>query len=152
MAVQLLIDQHPTVVAPAIESALLSLSDPATLTWLLRVIEMAGDKATPIVATSRKALIKLAQGPWLTVRVLARQLLSSEDIPPCPPCEADPELLRGDTSDVLLLPGVESNREDSTRTDKIVDLQAGVRLSRAEQVLPRLSEAVRSRVDVARNG
>ena len=151
VAVQLLIDQRTTVVAPALKSALLSLSDPATLTWLLRVIEMAGDKAAPIITASRRRLIELARSPHLTVRVLARRLLPSDDIPPCPPNEADPELLRGGTSDVLLLPGDSGDREGSTRTDKIVNWQAGVRLSRAERILPRLREAVCKRIDVAQN-
>ena len=151
VAVQLLIDQRTTAVAPAIESALLSLSDPATLTWLLRVIEIAGDKAAPITATCRKALIRLAQGPWLTVRVLARRLLSSDDIPAVPYSEPDRALLDGDSGGLLLHAGIDCD-ESPTGTDGLVDAQAGVRLSRAERVLPRLSEAVRSRVDAARNG
>ena len=151
MAVQLLIDQRTTTVAPALKSALLSLSDPATLTWLLRVIEIAGDKAVPITATCRKALIKLAQGSWLTVRVLARRLLSSDDIPSVPYSEPDRALLDDDFGVLSPPTGIDCG-ESPTGTDSIVGAQAGVRLSRAELALPGLREAVCSRVDAARKG
>ena len=146
VAVQLLLDHCPTTVAPAFASALSSLSDPATLTWLLRVIEIAGDRAAPVVAASRSALIDLAQGHWLTVRVLARRLLSGDDIPPIPSDDPDRVLLGGHSGDLLLPEGIDADGL-GTKTSRVVAGQAGVRLSRAEPILARLGEAVCERFD-----
>ena len=88
IAIQILIDQRTSSVIAALKSALSSLSDPATLTWLLRVIELAGDKAASIVSESRSILIELAGCPHLTVRTLARRLLSSDEVPLGPSCRA----------------------------------------------------------------
>ena len=150
VAVQLLLDHCPTSVAPAFASALSSLSDPATLTWLLRVIELAGDRAAPIIAASRSALIDLAQGHWLTVRVLARRLLSGDDVPPVPTDDPDRALLGAQSGDLLLPEGVNAGGT-RTETSSVVTGQAGVRLSRAEPFLAGLGEAVCERFDLIQN-
>ena len=49
VGIQVLINERASGVTSALESALSSLSDSATLTWLLRVIELADEKAAPIV-------------------------------------------------------------------------------------------------------
>ena len=144
LAVKLLIDCRPTALANVVDSALSSLSDPATLTWLLRLIEVADEQAAPIVTASRNALIKLAQCPWLTVRVLARRLLPDDDVPPIPYCDPDRILLDEDCPDLLLPLGIDRYVGGATAS-RILDWPAGVRLSRAERLLPRLKEAVCAR-------
>ena len=150
VAVQLLLDHCPTSVAPAFASALSSLSDPATLTWLLRVIEIAGDRAAPIVTASRSALIDLAQGHWLTVRALARRLLSGDDVPPIPYDDPDRALLGRQSGDLLLPESIDAGRA-RTKTSSVVAGQAGLRLLRAEPVLAGLGEAVCERFDSTQN-
>ena len=148
VATQMLIDERPSAATTAaIESALLSFSDPATLTWLLRVLELAGEKATPIVSASQDALIELARGPHLTIRALARRLLSDDAIPVAPIGQSDQELLDQGSSGLLLPAGVTVDRESISQ--KIIDRVAGVRLASAEPILPGLRQAVCRRVHVA---
>ena len=149
VATQVLIDERASLVTAAFEPALSSLSDPATLTWLLRVIELTGEKATPIVSESRGALIELAGRPHLTVRALARRLLSSSEVPLAPPAEPDLELLDRGSPGLLLPAGATVGREDTEPINGMIDEVAGVRLSQAEPILPGLREAVRNRVDEA---
>ncbi len=151
VATQVLIEERTSAVTAALEHALLSLSDPATLTWLLRVIELAGEKTAQIVSELRSALTELAGRPHLTVRALARRLLSDEEIPLAHSAEPDSELLEGGSTGFLFPAGVEVGQKDATRTDNLIDGVAGVRLSRAEPILPGLREAVRTRVDTAQN-
>ena len=47
LAIQTLIDQKALIVAAPLAEALAALSDPATLTWLLRLIELTGENAAP---------------------------------------------------------------------------------------------------------
>ena len=146
VATQMLIDEHlSAATTAAIESALLSLSDPATLTWLLRVLELAGEKAAPIVSASRDALTELARGPHLTIRVLARRLLSDDAIPLAPIGQPDQELLNQGSSGLLLPAGATVSRENISQ--KMIDRVAGVRLPSAEPLLPGLRQAVQKRVD-----
>ena len=147
VAVQVLIDERASAVRASLKIALLSLSDPATLTWLLRGIELAGEKAAPSISGSRNALIELAGRPHLTVRTLARRLLSSGEVPLASPAEPDLELLEQGFTSLVLPAGAKVDREDTARIGDEIDDVAGVRLSRAEQILPGLGEAVRNRVD-----
>ena len=149
VATQVLIDERPSAVAAALGSALSSLSDPATLTWLLRLIELAGEKAAPIVFESRSALIELAGRPHLTVRALARRLLSSGEVPLAPSAEPDSELLKRGSTGLLLPAGATVGREDTEPINGMIEEVAGVRLSRVERILPGLREAVHNRVDAA---
>ena len=80
LGIQVLISESASVAIAPLGSALSSLSDPATLTWLLRVIEMAGENAAPIIARSRSVLIKLTKRPHLTVRALARRIISRDNV------------------------------------------------------------------------
>ena len=148
---QVLIDERASGVTAALECALSSLSDPATLTWLLRVIELAGEKASPMVSGSRSALIELARRPHLTTRALARRILSDDEVPLAPPNEPDSELLDRVSTGLVLPAGATVVGEDTAQVDSIIEAVADVRLSRAETILPGLSDAVRKRVDAARN-
>ena len=137
--------------AEGIELALRSVSDPATLTWLLRLLAVAGDNATNIVHSAREALVRLAESPWLTVRVLARSLVPNEEVALGAPSEPDSELLGGRPHRIILPEGAEGNGSASGAAD-IVLLQAGVRLSRAQRILPGITDAVIRRFLEARVG
>lgn len=150
LATQVLIDCRPLVVASVLPSVLSTLSDPATLTWLLRAIELAGAKAAPIIAASRQVLLELAEAPFLTVRVLARRLLGDRDVPACRPTEPDPELVRGGPTGLVLPSGADSEQESSKPRDVIVKWAAGERLSHSEHDCPGLLKAVHRRVYYAR--
>ena len=149
VAIQILIDQRPSTIAPAIKSALLSMSDVATLTWLLRVIERAGDSAASVVSVCRDALIELAGRPQLVVRTLARRLLSEVELPLPSATEPDAELL--DRGSDLVVPA-DSNNRDGHKIDleAVIDEIAGFRLSHGEQILPGLRGAVVRRVAAVR--
>ena len=151
VATQVLIEGRTPAIAAAIESALSSLSDPATLTWLLRVMELACENVTTIVSDSSGALYELAGRPHLTIRALARRLLPSGDVPLALSDEPDSELLQRALPSLLLPADSTVEREDSGGLNGSIDEVAGVRLMRAEQIQPRLREAVRKRVDVALN-
>lgn len=146
LATQVLIDCRPLAAAPAVATALSTLSDPATLTWLLRTVALAKTKNAPVVSASRQALLDLAKGPHLTVRVLARRLLGAADIPTAPPTEPDSELVHGGPSELVLPPGIGVREQGSTPRDGVVDHVAGLRLSRSEPICPGLRDAVHRRV------
>lgn len=57
--------------------ALKQLSDPATPMWLLCLLQEQGPQAQHVVDHCQDALEALARGPLLTVRALARQLLTN---------------------------------------------------------------------------
>ena len=130
LAIQFLLYCRPNVVAPALASALTSLSDPATLTWLLRVIELAGEKAAPIIEESQEAFRDLVDRPHLTVRAIARRLLFDSRVPMAPPTQPDPELLETSTF-VLHLPFVSTfSDETAGSSGDWISVVADIRLSR----------------------
>ncbi len=146
VAAGVLLNERPVQAADAFRTALLTLSDPATLMWLLAMLERAGDIAIPVIDGCTDVLTALAGRPHLTVRALARRLLGQREAPPPPPAGADPALLGHGPSGLWMPPAVSPDEEDLTGTDELVDTVAGVRLSRAEALLPGLEDAVRSRV------
>ena len=151
IALQYLIHDRADAIAAAIELALASLSDPATLTWLLRLIELSGDKANAIVRHSNGVLAQLIERPHLTVRTLSRKLLPGGGEFPLPRSdEPDVELLDWRPPGLLLPATATVDPEDSTNTNGMINEFAGVRLSRAESIHPRLRDAVRRRVESAR--
>ena len=146
VAIQVLIDERPSAIAPAIGPALSSLSDTATLTWLLRLIELSGERPTAILSECDAVLVKLMKRPHLTVRALSRRLFPSREVPLPFPLEIDKELL-DHSSPVLLLPTeAKVDQENLADLDGMIDEVAGARLSRAEQIHPRLRDALRKRV------
>ena len=145
---QFLIEARPSALAPALAIGLSSLSDPATLTWLLETIDSEGEGARVITSACRHALMDLSQRPHLTVRALARRLLARDDTPWPPSADPDPELL--DRGGGLLIPAnVAKNRYGTSPLDGMINSVAGDRLSRGELLLPGLAQAVRRRVDAA---
>ncbi|MEI5674971.1 MULTISPECIES: hypothetical protein [unclassified Nocardioides] len=148
LATEYLLIERPNTAADGIGYALGHLSDPATLTWLLCLLTRHTTPGSPVLAPSRDALTALADGPQLTVRVLARSLLYP---PPAPgaPEPADPELLG--TPPGLWTPSgarVEARGDDGAALE-IVNQVAGARLTAAEALLPGLGAAVVRRVAAA---
>ena len=147
VAIQALIAERASGVSATLETALSSLSDPATLTWLLRVIELMGERASPVISKCRGALMELAGRHHLTVRALARRLLASDNVPLAPASDPDPELVERGSADLLLPASISATGEDTAEVDSLINELAGVRLSCAERLLPGLREAVRKRAE-----
>ena len=148
LAVELLLSERPTQAAAAADFALSELSDPATLAWLLRVMETSSTPATPLITACRQTLVQLAGGEHLVVRALARRLLQ-DDAPPLPPPAADDKELLTGTDALIWTPA--DHDEDSygahpTRAAEMVRIVAGSRLRSAEATLPGLRRAVELRV------
>ena len=146
VAVQVLIDERPSAMAAAIEPALSFLSDPATLTWLLRLIELPGEKAAATLSECDAVLMKLMESPHLTVRALSRRLLPNREVPLPLSLETDVELLDRRAPALLLPAAATVDLENSAELDGMIDEVAGARLSCAERIHPRLREALRKRV------
>ncbi|WP_309133882.1 ATP-binding protein [Cellulomonas sp.] len=143
LATALLVAERPAAAAEGVRTALSCLSDPATLTWLLALLDGAVEPGSAALGTSARALGGLAAGPRLTVRALARALC--ETPPPIPtPEPTDPELVR-DASSGLWTPGGASLPADDGPSE-LVDDYAGERLATAEPMVPGLTAAVHRRV------
>jgi len=93
--------------------------------------------------------MKLAQGPHLTVRVIARRLLANDEIPASRVDKPDPELLDRGVTGILLPVNYTATQEQSTPVSALVDVPAGNRLARGRSLLPGLRQATLRRVDVA---
>ena len=144
LATRVLIEERPTASATAIKTALQSLSDPTTLTWLLRLIELIGSKAKQIVSACREELRELAVSPHLTIRVIARRLLGYEKINPIPYREPDRELVA--QSDLLIPEEDSPVLDEPDKVNSVIEFAAAARLEKAEYLLPGLRTAVRRRV------
>jgi hypothetical protein len=142
LAAQVLITQRPDIAAPATATALAALSDPATLTWLLCLISDQDTEGKPIADHCAAELRALAQGPYLTVRAIARRLLPPSDAATLPLGPSDASLLTSPGS-ALWIP--DANGDDDAPTELVSEV-AGARLIDAESLVPGLAEAVLRRV------
>ena len=79
LATQLLLEQRPDVAANAFRIALTTISDPATLVWLLRVIDSFRESGAPVVAVCQPIFRELSSRGLLTVRALARRLIEGDE-------------------------------------------------------------------------
>ncbi len=148
LAVQVLLRERSVHAANAANSALGELTDPATLTWLLRLIESAGVTAASVISRCKETLVELACREHLVVRTLARRLLQ-DDAPalPSPPADEQGLLRLGGTGIWLPENHDEIARgEHSTQAEAMVGIVAGARLRAAEELVPGLHEAVVSRI------
>ncbi|GGR99589.1 hypothetical protein GCM10010252_42870 [Streptomyces aureoverticillatus] len=141
----ILLDIELDVAAAALGATLPSLTEPAVLSWLLTIVDDAGEPARRAIARAcHDTLDTLARGPHLTVRALAAQLLG-EQAPELPMTTPDNSLLHG--GDELWLPDFEEiPASDAAR---MVAMLAGERLSAAEPMLPLLGQAVTARFERA---
>lgn len=145
VAAKLLLNERVGEAGQAFKRALSALSDPAALMWLLRILEGAGAAAEPVVALCSDVLLELAGGPHLTVRALARRVLGDREVPLPPVASPDTTLLSEGTGG-LWTPDWEGVEEPTGSVTGLVDSVAGVRLERAEPLLPGLGDAVRRKV------
>ena len=146
LATGFLLAERPNAAAPAINSALEHLSDPATLAWLLQLLEQHAHASADVVSKCADVLKEHAKGPHLTVRALARRLLGEQAGPLPTPSSPAPELLRAGPSALVLPISMASSGGDGTWHDRWIDFVAGQRLEDAESMLPGLGDAVRARV------
>ena len=148
LAVRLLLSERPEPTATAVHFALGELSDPATLTWLLRLIETSEATATAVVEQCRQTLIELAGGEYLVARTIARRLLQDDAPPLPPPSDDDTSLLaRGGTGIWLPEDHATDTRDGPlSQAEEIVVSVAGSRLRAAAATLPGLRTAVVSQV------
>lgn len=152
LAVQLIIDERAAVAAPAFKIALGSISDPATLTWLLHLIDLANERSIPIRESCQDVFRELVARGLITVRALSRRLLSGEKPPLALPTPAD-NLLLDRRKNILWTPDNSSRASlgEPAGLDELIESVAGVRLQEGEQFLPGLRNAVRTRVAISLN-
>ncbi|WP_330323009.1 ATP-binding protein [Streptomyces anulatus] len=142
VATRSLVTLRPEATAPAMALALEQLTDPATLMWLLCLLQEQGPQAQPVVDHCQDALEALARGPLLTVRGLARRLLT--DAASVPMGASDPAGLNPPSRLCSSAAQGDSPR-DRVVTGMVAEV-AGARLNNAEQLQPGLIRAVLARV------
>lgn len=147
LAVRVLLTQRPTQAAAAVDLALSELSDPATLTWLLRLIDTMGTTVAPVISACRQTLLQLARRDHLVVRALARRLLG-DAAASSPPAADDKALLTAGGTRIWTPANHDDDVHDEhlSRAAEMVRVVAGHRLFDAEEMLPGLCIAVVSRV------
>ena len=144
LAARALISLRPDVASPAVATALARLSDPATLTWLLCLVEDENAAGKAVAAQCAQELRALAQGPYLTVRAIARRLLPNNAVE-VPLGLSDASLLMTPGPALWTPEDTVPGADDDTSAELVNDV-AGARLAEAEPLLPGLAEAVLRRV------
>ncbi len=143
LAARLLLEHRPNVTANAFSNALSTISDPATLVWLLSIIDSVREGAAPVVAACQPVLRELSSRSLLTVRTLARRLLDGDEPPLVPPAVPDPALLADERQVIWTPTGSDNNAsEQKEAREDFVKSVAGNRLRRGERLLPGLTMAV----------
>jgi hypothetical protein len=153
LAMRLLCEERSAVVGPAVGLALSKISDPATLSWLLSLLESLDGTNNPVLKASQAALRDLATSDLLTLRVLARRMIAN----------GAPDLARSTPRETAAAPGAppdlwtpdergDDREADPWGLDELLDSVAGVRISRGEHLFPGLRTAVRSGAASALNG
>ncbi|MFD9725538.1 AAA family ATPase [Streptomyces sp. NPDC059072] len=145
LAFTILLDVKLSIAAAALSDTLASLTDPGVLSWLLKVVDDAGEAARRTVALAcQDTLDRLSRGPHLTVRALAARLLG--DLAGQPPMTTpDNALLQG--GDRLWVP--EPNDSPLSDTEPNIAMLAEERLLAAAPMLPLLERAAVSRFNQA---
>ena len=142
LATRLLLEERPAVVAPAVALALTTTSDPATLTWLLSLLDSSDATTNPILQACQTAFRQLATRDLLTVRAVARRMITSAPpaLAPSTPGEAARASHEHWTPDEW-----DDDRETGPPgLDEVLDSAAGRRIRRGERIFPGLQPAVRS--------
>ena len=71
LAVQLLMSHRPAAMAAALDFVLSAVTDPATLMWLLRLIETDSSNRETVIEACKQQLLRLSTDRHLVVRALA---------------------------------------------------------------------------------
>jgi hypothetical protein len=152
LAVQLLLEERPVVSAHVFSLALRAISDPATLAWLLRVLESSSPPSDPVLEACQAVLRDLAARDHLTIRALARRLITGEAPPLAPPAPPDNALL-GEPAESLWTPEQPGQEHDGDPPglDDLLDSVAAKRIRRGKRELVRLRNAVRARAATVLN-
>lgn len=147
LATQLLIEQRPDVTASAVSFALSTISDPATLVWLLSVIDLSREKGAAVIAACQPVLRELSARGLFTVRALARRLVGGEETPLAASAVPDPVLLARERQVIWasIDEGDDASEQKKAREDFVKSV-AGDRLRRGERLLPGLTRAVQERL------
>lgn len=147
LATQLLLNECPQTTATAFITALSTISDPATLTWLLQLMEVSDEKNQPILIECQSTLRDLVSNDRLTVRAIARRLLRGDQPPIVPPSSAHSALLSEQVSQIWVPENIDQpNPDELTGTNRLIEAVAGVRLSQGKRFLPGLLDAVSDKV------
>jgi hypothetical protein len=147
LAAQLLLNERPQEVSPAFVIALSTISDPTTLTWLLRLMEISSANSLPILMACQNTLRDLVSRDRLTVRALARRLIRGDQPPLVPPSPARSALLSEQSKPIWLPEGIgNSNSAELIHNKRFIEVVAQLRLSNGERFLPGLLDAVAEQV------
>jgi hypothetical protein len=152
LSLRMLLDHAPTVAGQALQKLLPVLDEPATLGWILRLVESSKYRAS-IVAECGPALTNLADSDYLSVRSIARRLAPAGSVANLPATLADGSLLNsvGVTGDLWFPPSRRQEAHDSNDDGlgEVLDRIAGTRIARGEAILPRFRAAVLHRLGQA---
>jgi hypothetical protein len=152
LAAQLLLEERPVISARAFPDALARISDPATLTWLLRVLESSDPRSGPVLEACQAVLRDLSTRGQLTLRALARRMVTGDPPPVAPPALPDNALLAEAAGGLWTPEQPEEDDDDDPRgLDGLLESVAGRRIRRGEQMLERLRDAVRARAATVLN-
>lgn len=147
LAAQLLLNERPQTTTTAFITALSTISDPATLTWLLRLLEVSDEKNQPILMECQSTLRDLVSSDRLTVRAIARRLLRGGQPPIVPPSSAHSALLSEQASQIWVPKNIDApNPDELAGTKRLIKAVAGIRLSQGKRFLPGLLDAVSDQV------
>ena len=145
LAVQLLMSHRPVAMAAALNFALTGVTDPATLMWLLRLIETESSNRETIIEACKQQLVRLSTDRHLVVRALARRLVS-QDAPALPPPEMADRALLEDTDRRLWTPDGYQDLQQAEAAKELVESVAAHRIRKAEPLLAGIGTAVCERV------
>lgn len=150
VSLRMLLEYAPSVAGHALGQCLPQLRDPATLVWILKLVELASNRET-IVEHCQSSLLDLSVSDHLSVRSLARRLLVSESALSLPATPPDNALLdTGHNSVELWLPPNTESTSRSVFSDAIsarLEAIGGSRIKQGEALLPQLGRAALDRFD-----
>ncbi len=149
LATHLLLKERPAVCERVLPAVLDQISDPATLSWLLSLLESSGSSAASVIEACQDVLRELSSRDHLTVRALARRMITGEPPPLVAPTSPDKALLR-EPSQVLWTPEPANGDDDNSPAPELLLKSVAVRAQRAESMLEGLYEAVCTRAVNAR--
>ncbi len=145
LATQQLLRYRPKAAAQACRRALPAISDPATLTWLLHLIESEADGLEGIIEECQPALRELVARDHLTIRALARRLLiGSAEVPLAPSQPSQAISLLGASEIWIPNSSEEAGVSRDRGLEKFVETAAENRLRRGERRLPNFRQRVRA--------
>ncbi len=141
LAIRLLLDHRAEMIAPALAHALPLISDPATLTWLLRLLEQTAGPDSPVLHECQGALRELASRHLLTIRTLARRMLTGDV-----PALVSSSTRESEPSDLDLH---DDEWHEPPGLDGILDAAAGNRIARGEAQYLELPQRARDAAAIA---